>query len=290
MGVAAELERNRELADLEEKGREVAELARNRVLADLEEKRRELAELEKSREEAKLERKRVTAELERRRKENNPERQSLAEHKRHLKRDRQVKVKAIRHCSNIIEKHGQELRLKRRDMILDLGYGRLDDTRWRKEKKYFIENILRSDNVVQKNYQWLDLDSLIEECCRTNTATRPPPHGNPIAFEQYCAGLLSRAGWDSSTTKASGDQGADICAKFGTLSIVLQCKQYSHPVGNKAVQEVRSAKDHYMVKFAAVVASAGYTQSAKDLARTNDVLLLQPEDLPSLASKLRQGK
>ena len=60
---------------------------------------------------------------------------------------------------------------------------------------------------------------------------------SPLAFEGYCADLLSNAGWNASITKGSGDQGIDIIAVKNGIKIVLQCKKYSSPVGNKAVQE-----------------------------------------------------
>ena len=57
-------------------------------------------------------------------------------------------------------------------------------------------------------------------------------------FELFCSQLLNMAGWASRVTAASGDQGIDIIAAAGRAILVVQCKLYSTPVGNSAVQEI----------------------------------------------------
>ena len=54
------------------------------------------------------------------------------------------------------------------------------------------------------------------------------------------------------------------------MSVVLQCKLYARPVGNKAVQEVAAARTFYDAGFAAVVSNADYTEAARRLARRNE--------------------
>lgn len=109
-----------------------------------------------------------------------------------------------------------------------------------------------------------------------------PLEMTPTDYEQYCAGLLERAGWKAKTTAANGDQGADVIAELDSVKLVIQCKRYVQPVGNKAVQEVIAAKVYYGASMAAVVATAPYTQSAIALAKRSHVLLLSHVDLPKL--------
>jgi restriction system protein len=92
--------------------------------------------------------------------------------------------------------------------------------------------------------------------------------------------IFKKYNWDVHLTKASGDQGADVVAKLNGLKIVLQCKYYSQPVGNKAVQEVYAAKDFYGANIAAVVTNSSYTKSAKQLAHSLKVILFHHDDLP----------
>ncbi len=101
----------------------------------------------------------------------------------------------------------------------------------------------------------------------------------PYAFEAYCAALLDRAGWDAEVVGGSGDQGADVIARRRHESIVLQCKLYARPVGNRAVQEAHAGRGMHETELAAVVAPAGFTRAAHAAAEQLDVQLLAPSDL-----------
>lgn len=61
---------------------------------------------------------------------------------------------------------------------------------------------------------------------------------------------------------------------------------YSNPVGNKAVQEIYTAKQHYGANNAIVVTNNTFTKSAKQLAKSTKVDLLHHEDLYYLSERL----
>lgn len=103
-----------------------------------------------------------------------------------------------------------------------------------------------------------------------------------IEYEHYCASLLREHGWTATVSKASGDQGVDIIAEKSGARVAIQCKKYSSPVGNKAVQEIYAAKTFTQSDLAVVVTNNSYTPSAKQLASTNNVLLLHHGDLKNL--------
>lgn len=93
-------------------------------------------------------------------------------------------------------------------------------------------------------------------------------------FELYVAQMLGRIGfYNIQTTKGSGDQGVDILAEKEGMRYAFQCKRYDKPVGNKAVQEVFAGKFYYHCHVAVVVTNNYFTQSAKDLAHENGVVL-----------------
>ncbi|GAB3189927.1 restriction endonuclease [Hydrogenophaga aquatica] len=96
----------------------------------------------------------------------------------------------------------------------------------------------------------------------------------PIEFEEHCKALLMSAGWQARTTSGSGDQGADVVCESSGRRLVVQCKYYSQPVGNAAVQEVVGARLFYTAHLAAVVSNATFTKSAQELAKKSDVALL----------------
>jgi restriction system protein len=102
---------------------------------------------------------------------------------------------------------------------------------------------------------------------------------SPEEFEHYCAALLRRAQWRAEVTQASGDQGVDIVAEKRGLRIVVQCKMYSKPVGNRAVQEIVAGIAHVEAQRGVVVTTVGYTPAAEALAASNNILLLHYSQL-----------
>lgn len=109
----------------------------------------------------------------------------------------------------------------------------------------------------------------------------------PAEYEHYCAALLTDMRWNARVTRLSGDQGVDIVAEKHSTRIVVQCKKYSKPVGNRAVQEIVAAIAHENAQRGVVVSSAGYTRAALKLAASNNVLLLHHSQLRNIDRLLR---
>ena len=115
----------------------------------------------------------------------------------------------------------------------------------------------------------------------------PPSMAPPEGFEALCAEALRRQGWQARTTRASGDQGADVVADLEGRRVVLQVKLWTRPAGTKAVQEAYAAMAVYRATHAAVVCPAGYTPGAKQAARATGVHLLHHTDLARARSLFR---
>ena len=99
-----------------------------------------------------------------------------------------------------------------------------------------------------------------------------------LQYEQFVVGIIKRAGYACETTPAT-DQGVDIVVTTKHTRIAVQCKFYSEPVSNSAVQEVVAGKALYKCNFACVVSNSTYTSSAKVLAKVNGVRLLHHGDI-----------
>ena len=97
---------------------------------------------------------------------------------------------------------------------------------------------------------------------------------NHKAFEHWCAQVLGGQGWDAHVVGGSGDQGADVIATKDGVVLVVQCKRWAAAVTNKAVQEIAAARAHYDAQSALVVSASGFTASARMLAQTNGVMLV----------------
>lgn len=102
------------------------------------------------------------------------------------------------------------------------------------------------------------------------------------SFEKWVAEALQGFGWQAEVTRGSGDQGIDVIAEKNGRRIGLQCKLYSQPVGNKAIQEAHAGKVFHGLDAAGVISNATFTSSAKDLANVTGVKLLSHQHIPDL--------
>lgn len=105
---------------------------------------------------------------------------------------------------------------------------------------------------------------------------------NPLEFESFCAKILRENDWAASTTKGSGDQGIDVIAEKNGITAIFQCKKYSSPIGNKAVQEAIAGKVFASADYAFVVSNAEYTPSAKELAVKSGIHLFHYTQLKEI--------
>ncbi len=107
-----------------------------------------------------------------------------------------------------------------------------------------------------------------------------------LQYEYQCAKQLKRCGFSSVTvTKGSGDQGIDIIAYRRGKKYGIQCKYYSRPVGNSAVQEAYTGATYYDCDFAAVITNSTFTKSAVSLAESTGVILWDNNTLPFLSPR-----
>lgn len=98
-------------------------------------------------------------------------------------------------------------------------------------------------------------------------------------FEIYCKGLFEKQGYRVSTTKRSGDFGADLILESNRKKIVVQVKRFKNNVGISAIQEVVSALPVYKGQEAWVITNSYFTSAAIQLAKANNVRLLNRDDL-----------
>lgn len=98
-------------------------------------------------------------------------------------------------------------------------------------------------------------------------------------FEDFLVKIFQTIGYDVKETRRTQDQGADLfVTRFGK-SMVIQAKNYSGSVGNSAVQQAISAKTFYACDEAMVVTNSYFTKSAKELAESAMVRLIDRNEL-----------
>lgn len=92
-------------------------------------------------------------------------------------------------------------------------------------------------------------------------------------FEDFLETVFEDRGFDIEETPSTDDQGADLIAKKFGQKTVVQAKRYRGSVGNKAIQEVISAREYYNADEAIVVTNSTFTDSATELAEASGVEL-----------------
>lgn len=102
-----------------------------------------------------------------------------------------------------------------------------------------------------------------------------------VQFEVFMANLFRAMGHGATILGGSGDQGVDILLTTNGQRVAVQCKNYVKPVGNKPVQEVFAGARHHGCQHAWVVAPAGYTRGAFELARSVSVSLFDANGIRS---------
>jgi hypothetical protein len=92
-------------------------------------------------------------------------------------------------------------------------------------------------------------------------------------FELFIGKIFRSLGHGVSLTPTTGDQGVDVLVKIEERLIAIQCKNLARPSGNRPVQEVYAGAKYYDASEAWVVAPAGYTEGARQLASRLEVEL-----------------
>ncbi len=211
---------------------------------------------------------------------------------------------------SIVEKHVHTLALEKRSRLVPDKYGVLDFEPWDREVDMFIERVAMPHvraTVSPKQYERsarrlmkrvrrrtpnADPNEVVRAVARAVIEREVVAHEaefnsravtascqSPDEFEEWCASELRALGWDARVTGQAGDQGVDVRAVRAGVVLVVQCKLYSQPAGNAAVQEVYAGKSFYRAQLAAVVSSSGFTKSARAIAQQTGVVLLTPSEI-----------
>lgn len=225
----------------------------------------------------------------------------LLERYRHMRRKRE----AWKTICKLIAIHQNTLAQRRQNALAQNHYGVVHAEKWDKELSYFCQTILEPTLIQNRlGSFWAQLEKptlrriqrVTKKIIEDNTAALATQGAeistaaslqfnaamNPADYERLCSHLLQQAGWNAQPTAPGSDQGVDVIAYKDGIHFVVQCKLYSRPVGNKAVQEIFSARQHHFAHSAAVVSNAGYTESARQLAQSTGVHLLHHSDLVNL--------
>lgn len=205
-------------------------------------------------------------------------------------------AKAVEKIRAAVSVHLETLARKRNQLVYYDDYGLLRGDKWNSELQYFLDEVvvptLTPKELLAIRFEISDIgqeeiENVVSELSLSlKEASTFNEDMSPLDFERFTADLLVKMGWDARATTASGDQGADVYAVKGGESLVVQCKMYKSPAGNKAVQEAIAARSYYGANKAWVVTNSSYTKSAKQLASVSGVEVLHFSELEKEKQKL----
>lgn len=213
-----------------------------------------------------------------------------------------LRVELIDIVNAICLEHVDVLSRKRKQKSYTDDYNNLITQDWDNEKKYFFDNSICTNKHINEHFsvsfflmsdeeKAFELESLREffykkvDEITVNENFEPDEKVDVMTGEEFEFEIeenLKRKGWNVVRTPKTSDQGIDLLIKKNNISVAIQCKRYSTPVGNSAVQEVYSGKEHYKADYAAVVSNQTYTKSARQLSGSTNVMLLHYSDLDVL--------
>lgn len=101
-------------------------------------------------------------------------------------------------------------------------------------------------------------------------------------FEKYCKTIFEAQGYKVKLTPDSHDFGADLILTKDGIKTVVQAKRYKGIVGIAAVQQVIGSKEYYHADKCAVITNNYLSDSAKDLAKANNVTIYDRNYLRNL--------
>ena len=180
-------------------------------------------------------------------------------------------------CEKYIEQHYKTLSLKWNQTHYVDEYGQIIDKGWEKAIKYFTKNVIKNEYISMEQFN--KIYDIVSNRHKDEKEQTTIDLKTGVDFEHYIENILKDADFDVIRTPTTGDQGVDLIAEKEGTKIAIQCKFYSKPVGNKAVQEVVAGATYYDCNVGCVVSNNTYTPAARKLANTSHVILVSDKNI-----------
>jgi restriction system protein len=107
-----------------------------------------------------------------------------------------------------------------------------------------------------------------------------------VEFEKYLKTVYEGLGYNVTLTPQTNDKGADLIIEKNSERVAIQAKRYQKNVGTRAIQEIVAAVNYYRASKGVVITNTGFTKSAIQLAKVNNIELMDGFGLFSLVNKI----
>jgi HJR/Mrr/RecB family endonuclease len=106
-------------------------------------------------------------------------------------------------------------------------------------------------------------------------------------FERHIVTILINEGFNARVSGKSGDLGVDIIAEKDGLRYAIQCKRQSNFVSRHAVSDAVAGIGQYECDQAMVITNNFFSPGAKQLAKANNCVLIDRDQLTEFIKRLR---
>ena len=108
-------------------------------------------------------------------------------------------------------------------------------------------------------------------------------------FERYMADLFRQRGYVVRETRATGDPGVDLLLTKNQKRVAVQLKRWTgRPVGNAVVAATFAGITHYRADEGWIIITSTFTKSARELAESTRVRLIDGKELAEWLEDLRE--
>lgn len=141
------------------------------------------------------------------------------------------------------------------------------------EYAYSADEILSNPEIFAEDFKDFDKES-------KNIRMNKIDSFDGYEFQDFIADLFQKMGYEASVNNKAYDWGVDIIVKNEFFSLGIQCKlSKKEPIDNEAVQEIVAGIRHYKLDKGMVITNNYFHKSTQQLAKENNVLLWDRDDL-----------
>lgn len=109
-------------------------------------------------------------------------------------------------------------------------------------------------------------------------------------FEEFLEIHFKEDNYKVSLTPKTCDYGADLILKKSGIKTVVQAKRWKQKVGIEAVQQAVASINYYKADTSMVVTNSYFTQNAENLAKANNVTLINRRDLSFFINHKKENR
>ena len=188
----------------------------------------------------------------------------------------------------IVKEHAHELIIRRKQLMMPMNGGGIDDTLWRREVDFFIDQIIEPQAPIKNS---VERDRQVREIIEATTAHHLSSRvcfsldRDPLPFEHLVADALSALGWKTCFVTGEGARGIDVIAEMREKRVVIQCRYSSTSLDHTIVLEAYAGKA-FDIDYVAIVSNADFTWHARRYATGARVILLHHYELTQLEERI----